>query len=92
MIFTNVRFRPRLCEYSIPFFQVGVHYHYLPKTNMSSQLGTVAGLLLKAKCENFLALREISEFSHSLGQKRSLAITCGFAGSVAGVARRAKTE
>jgi hypothetical protein len=35
---------------------------------MSSQLGTVAGLLLKAKWEKFLALREISEFSHSLGQ------------------------
>ncbi len=38
---------------------------------MSSQLGTVAGLLLKAKWEKFLALREISEFSHSLGQLRS---------------------
>jgi hypothetical protein len=49
-----------------------VHYHYLPKTNMSSQLGTVAGLLLKAKWEKFLARREISELSHSLGRRQSL--------------------
>ncbi len=68
----GVRFRPGLCENSNPFFQVGVQYHYLPKTNMSSQLGTVAGLLLKAKWEKFLALREISEFSHSLDPLRTL--------------------
>ncbi len=41
------------------------------KTNMSSQLGTVTGLLLKAKWEKFLALRKISEFSHSLGRART---------------------
>ncbi len=43
---------------------------------MSSQLGTVAGLLLKAEWEKFLALREISEFSHSLGPFRTFANDC----------------
>ncbi len=62
----------RLCENSNLFFQVGVQYHYLPKTNMSSQLGTVAGVLLIARWEKFLALREISEFSHGLGRRQPL--------------------